>query len=209
MALYGIGNVDPFRAFKFIVTVQGPNIFGGGGVVNGANINGTLSNTMSSMGFAKVTGLNRETEVAEYREGGENTTMHVYPGQVKYDPIILERGATADPDLYNWAAQVDGFDGAGIGASAAAAGNLGQFNPTRATLTISCLNANLTKLLTWTVRRAFVSRLQGGDFDAKTNEILMESVTVRHEGFFLTTRAVNQNDPSTGFGDAGYPAVGA
>jgi len=170
MAINGIGTVDPYRNFKFKVDITGPVPF-------------------VSAGFMRCTGLTRTSEVIEYREGGENTTMHKLPGQVKYEPITLERGATEDTDLYNWAKQVDNYDGAGIAGITA-------FNPNRATMTITVLDGANNELEVYTVQRAWVSEFSAGEMDAKGNDILIERLVVQHEGFKLEGVKNPSNPPA-------------
>lgn len=52
--------------------------------------------------FSEVTGLNVETEVYEYNEGGQNGFVHKLPGRVKYSNITLKRGINHSRDLYDW-----------------------------------------------------------------------------------------------------------
>src|SRR5439155_2773377 len=56
-------------------------------------------------GISKVTGLQRDTEVAVVREGGSTLVRRV-PGTTTFAPIVLERGVTHDPEFENWANKV-------------------------------------------------------------------------------------------------------
>jgi phage tail-like protein len=70
---------DPYGAFDFLVEI-------GGLVV---------------AGFSEVTGLQREVEVQEYREGGVNEYIHKFAGPTRYPSnLILKRGLT---DIKTWA----------------------------------------------------------------------------------------------------------
>jgi len=51
--------------------------------------------------FSECSGLQIETEVVEWEEGGENRFRHRFPGRVKYASIVLKRGI-ANLDLWNW-----------------------------------------------------------------------------------------------------------
>ena len=66
--------LEPYRNFKYLVSIDG----------------------FTSGGFSKVSGLKMTTEVFEYREGGENTTVHKLPGQTKFDPVSLELAAATE-----------------------------------------------------------------------------------------------------------------
>ncbi|HSM69505.1 MAG TPA: phage tail protein [Xanthomonadales bacterium] len=52
--------------------------------------------------FRSVSGLSAETEVVEFREGGENSMVHKLPGRLKYSNIVLKRGFVPDTVLRDW-----------------------------------------------------------------------------------------------------------
>lgn len=52
--------------------------------------------------FQSVSGLSAETEVIEFREGGENSLVHKLPGRLKYSNIVLKRGYIPDSVLRDW-----------------------------------------------------------------------------------------------------------
>src|SRR2546422_11337395 len=71
---------DPFLAFNFVVEVQ----------------------SLVLGGFSDVTGLQKEIEVQDYREGGVNDYIHKLSGPARYPSnLVLKRGLT-DIDLWNW-----------------------------------------------------------------------------------------------------------
>jgi phage tail-like protein len=58
---------------------------------------------LSVGGFSEVTGLQVETEVKEYREGGENGYIHKLAGPSRYTQnLVLKNGYTADSTLWDW-----------------------------------------------------------------------------------------------------------
>src|SRR5882762_2823632 len=59
--------------------------------------------------FHEAGGLDSAIDMIEHREGGENITMRMYPGQVKFSNISLKWGMTGDTELYKWHKQ--GADG--------------------------------------------------------------------------------------------------
>ena len=78
--------LDPLRAFRFLVEIEG----------------------ITSGGFTRVKGLSREVKYESYREGGVNEYEHKLITQVSYPVVVLERGL-ALPDLWAWAlATADG-----------------------------------------------------------------------------------------------------
>src|SRR6185503_7233746 len=72
--------VDPFRGFRFLVEIEG----------------------LTSGGFQRVKGLQREVKHESYKEGGVNEYEHKLVTQVAYPPVVLERGL-AHEDLWQWA----------------------------------------------------------------------------------------------------------
>jgi len=76
---------DPFRGFKFRVSIDG----------------------IHRAGFREVSGLDASTDPIDYREGDDKTlTTHKLPGLKKFSNITLKRGITDDQDLWNWRKQV-------------------------------------------------------------------------------------------------------
>ena len=72
---------DPYLSFNFLVELDG----------------------LTVGGFSEVSGLQIETEVREYREGGENNYIHKLSGPVRYTQnIILKHGLTEDGILWDW-----------------------------------------------------------------------------------------------------------
>ncbi len=72
--------VDPFRAFNFLVEIEG--------IILG--------------GFMECSGLQVEMEIQEYAEGGLNDYTHHFRGRAKYSPITLKRGITLNDQLWQW-----------------------------------------------------------------------------------------------------------
>ena len=52
-------------------------------------------------GFSEVTGLSTDSNVVEYREGGDPTFYKV-PGKSKVTYVTLKRGVVPDSSLYDW-----------------------------------------------------------------------------------------------------------
>src|SRR4029079_17931769 len=52
--------------------------------------------------FSEVSGLQVETEVEEYREGGQNEYLHKLAGPSKYANLVLKRGLTDVGTLWSW-----------------------------------------------------------------------------------------------------------
>src|SRR5262249_40937314 len=56
---------------------------------------------IQSTEFLACSGLSSESDVIEYREGGE-TTVRKLPGLTRYGRIVLKRGMTANRELWDW-----------------------------------------------------------------------------------------------------------
>lgn len=78
---------DPFRAYNFLVEVEG----------------------MVVGGFTSVEGLGSKTEVKTVRQGGVNNMEYKLPGQISYTDIVLKAGITALDPMWLWyQAMLDG-----------------------------------------------------------------------------------------------------
>ena len=75
--------VDPYGNFNFLVEIDG----------------------ITRAGFSDASGFDSTIDVAEYREGGENTTVRKLPGVTKYSNIVLKWGVTKDAELQQWHAE--------------------------------------------------------------------------------------------------------
>lgn len=52
--------------------------------------------------FTEVSGLQLETEVMEYAEGGNNDYVHKLPGRTKVGNVTLKHGVTTSQELLEW-----------------------------------------------------------------------------------------------------------
>jgi phage tail-like protein len=145
---------DPYKSFNFLVEITGNMVF-------------------AKAGFSKVSGLSASTDVTEYREGGDNLTTTKIPGLTKFDPITLERGMSEDKDMWNWAMKIFSIGSDGVQ-------NAPKY---KATMTIKLLDRDRTVVRTWVVPNAWVSGYKTGDMDASQSAVMIETLTVQHEGF--------------------------
>lgn len=62
-----------------------------------------ISANTSMMGiFRSITGLEVGYDVLEYREGGNNDTIHRLPGRITYPNLVLSWGLVSDEELLKW-----------------------------------------------------------------------------------------------------------
>lgn len=139
--------VDPFRAFNFLVEVEG--------LVLG--------------GFMECSGLQVETEIQEYAEGGLNDYTHHFRGRTKYSPITLKRGLTLGDQLWRWQQSVI----------------QGTFE--RKNGTIYLLDEMRTPVVWWNFLKAFPSKWTGPELRAGSGEVAMESLELIHQGLSLSS----------------------
>lgn len=118
--------------------------------------------------FQGAEGLNIEVSVIEHKENkvGGLPVMKKLPGHVKYGDIVLKRGRINDNELWDWIKQVqDGdVDGARKNGSVVlmdyTRGEIGRFN----------------------FENGWPSKVEVGGADASSDEVLMETITITHEG---------------------------
>ena len=61
---------------------------------------------MTSAVFTEMSGLQVETVVTEYEEGGNNGFVHRLPGRTKVSNLTLKRGIVASNEFFNWYAEI-------------------------------------------------------------------------------------------------------
>lgn len=149
---------DPVRGFKFELTLFVP----GGGLIRG--------------GFMRISGLKAETEVVEYREGTDLSTVRKLPGLTTYDNITLERGQIFEgqDDLLAWRKQIvtaltDG-DAEHVG------------DELRADGTIFIYNKEGTPIGKYKFYDAWPTIYEHTDLDATASDVWTERVELAHEG---------------------------
>ncbi|MEO5681311.1 MAG: phage tail protein [Chitinophagaceae bacterium] len=158
---------DPYKNFKFRVKWDGKYL----------------------AGVSKVSGLKRTTEVVEFREGGDPSTSRKAPGRTKYEPIIIERGVTHDPEFERWANKVWNF-GAGLGVEV----SLKDF---RKDIIIELYNEAGQLAIAYKVFRCWVSEYQAlPELDANANGVAIQYVKLENEGWERDYEVIEPAEPS-------------
>lgn len=122
---------------------------------------------VDAAGFSECSGLTTETDVIEYRNGNEDITVRKLPGLKKFTNITLKRGFTQDKRLWEWRKSViDGKTERKAGA-------------------IVLLDEAREEALRWTFREGWLSKWEGPTFNAKNNEVAVESLEIAVEGLAL------------------------
>ena len=119
-------------------------------------------------GFSECSGLSSETEVIEYREGNERTLgVRKIPGLTRYGNVTLRRGITTNRDLWDWRQTV--IDG----------------QVSCRTVAITLLDESATPVMRWSLREAWIVKIEGPLLRARGNEVAIESIELAHEGLRL------------------------
>ena len=175
-------NSDPTRNFRFLVEFQPYD---------------PANNPVKSInfGFTSVAGLSMAIEPIPYREGGMNTTLHQIPGQASFSPITLTRGIhLGNSQGWQWIRRLF----AAIGPTGATGYPAYQF---RSSVTIHVLqhpvkmapdenpyyeaqtaSRNDPVAVSFRAYNALPSALAYSDLNAGDNAIMVEQMTLVHEG---------------------------
>jgi phage tail-like protein len=137
--------LDPYPACNFLVEIDG--ILAGG--------------------FSECSGLEAETEMVEYREGGLNQYAHQFAGPCRYPPLVLKHGITLINGLYSlgdWHHDV-------------VRGKIVRKNGT-----IYLLDRRQIPVLWWNIKKAIPVKWTGPELRAESSTIAIESVELVHQG---------------------------
>jgi len=121
-------------------------------------IHGTLQ-----AGFSDCSGFGSNVEVIEYREGGDPAHVRKLPGKTSYPDITLKWGVTTSHELYDWhktaiVGPIDYRDGSII-----LLDDMGQ------------------EAVRWNFYHAWPSKWVGPDFNAKGNDVAIDTLTISCE----------------------------
>ena len=125
---------------------------------------------ITAAGFAECTGLQAETKVFEYKEGGNNSTTLKFPETTTFPNVTLRRGVTSSNELLQWQLDV-------------AAGKTGRSVPRKVIIVLQ--NEKGTPVTKWNLVKPFPTKWVGPDLKATGNEIAIESLEIAHQGITL------------------------
>jgi phage tail-like protein len=141
--------------------------------------------------FSSVEGLDGEVEVESYREGGNNGAPRRFKTRVKTHKLVLRRGITPNPDLWDWAWQVvwgnraplrkDGWiilnDRGPLDIGGFKLGGLTS-NPNVPKIPF----VNAMPVAAWNFKNGLPEKLVGPGLDAKRNQMAIETLEISHQG---------------------------
>jgi len=114
-------------------------------------------------GFSECSGFGSSVEVVEYREGGDASTVRKLPGKVSFADVTLKWGVTDSRELYDWhLAAVNGAVDRRNG-SIILQDDLGE------------------EKARWNFFNAWPSKYDGPDFNAKGNDVAIDTLTLSCE----------------------------
>jgi phage tail-like protein len=133
---------DPFLAFRFEIRLD----------------------DLSVAGFSECTGLQLETEVQDYNEGGLNTHVRKFPTRTKQSNLTLKRGIV-DRVMWNWYWDLT------RGLVKRRNGSVIVRDPSGSTAVIE-----------WQFREAFPCKWHGPELNATQNTVATEVLELCHAG---------------------------
>ncbi|MHC1599762.1 MAG: phage tail protein [Candidatus Methanospirareceae archaeon] len=136
---------DPYRQFRFLLEIDG----------------------IVQAGFSEVTIPDTTSDVVEYREGNELTTVRKLPGLTKYGNVTLKWGITDSLELYeNWRKPVED----------------GKMADARKNVAIILMDEEGSPAARWEFVEAWPSKYDAPDLNAKGTDVAVETLEVVHEG---------------------------
>jgi phage tail-like protein len=133
---------DPYGGFRFRVEILGLQVGG----------------------FTEVTGLERETQVEDFREGGLNDYTHKLVTLTKYQNLTLRRGLVDATELWQWHQDVIG----------------GKIE--RRQVNVVLVDSEGKDTWRWVFESAYPVKWSGAALNAATNAVFVESVEFVHHG---------------------------
>ena len=116
-------------------------------------------------GFTQVQGLESQIELEEYTEGGVYGYTHKFPKRVNSPNLVLTKGLTAFPTLWNWY-------------ESAMEGTIKRKNGT-----IMLLDHKRLPVMWWNFTNAYPVSWSGPQFDSTNDgQVAVESIELIHQG---------------------------
>jgi phage tail-like protein len=138
--------IDPFINSRFHVEIQG----------------------IQEAFFRECSGLEAETEVLSYEEGGVNDHPHKLPGRTKFPNVSLKRGMTDSKALWEWYSKV--IDG----------------KIERKNVSIVLYDQQGSEVKRWSFERAYPTKWVGPGIKSDENAVAIETLEMVHEGMKLS-----------------------
>lgn len=168
--------------------------------------------TGMNFGFASVSGLSVATEAIPYREGAMNTTLHQLPGQTTFSPVTLAHGVHLGNSMaWDWMRRL--FSVTAPRSGPTTAGARFQFrsavdihvlqHPIKRTkdsfTPVTGVNEEAQSLrdavgVSFRLHNAWLTALSYADLNAGDNAVMVEQMTLVHEGFDMLWQTSDGTD---------------
>jgi len=117
--------------------------------------------------FMECSGLEVETEVLDFEEGGVNDRVHKLPGRTKFTNVSLKKGVTDSNELWEWYLKVT------------------QGKVERKNMSIVLCDAQKVEVKRWNFERAYPIKWVGPGLKSEENAVAIEALDIVHEGMSL------------------------
>lgn len=156
--------IDPLGVFNFYLTL-----------IDTSDVLGTLISVAANYyvaGFSECTGLEASIDVLEYREGGQNTFVHKFPGRASFANITLKHGVIyLYDDLWSWH------------------NTFVQGKGKRKDGLIVLMNEARQPAKVWKFKHGVPMKWVGPGLNAAQASVAIESLEISHEGLLLEVGA--------------------
>ncbi len=139
---------DPFPTFKFHVEV--------GSIIEAA--------------FTECSGLEMNTEMFEYREGGLNDFVHKFPGRTSVSNVTLRKGFALSNEIFKWYKEMETCLRQGK-----------KFDFRSVTITLYSTSEQGV-LMRWNLDKAFPVKWTGPSFKTDEGAVAVEALEFAHHG---------------------------
>ena len=119
---------------------------------------------IAQAGFSEVMIAETTIDAVDYREGTDPPHVRKLSGLTKYGNITLKWGITDDTELWDWRQRI--VDG----------------KVDRKNVSIVVFDSEGNEKVRWLFQRAWPSKLDAADMNAKGNEVAVMQMTLSHEG---------------------------
>ncbi|MEX0782773.1 MAG: phage tail protein [Dehalococcoidia bacterium] len=123
--------------------------------------------------FGEITGLQAQSEVFEYKEGGVNTYSHKLPGRTTYTNVTLKWGSTGEQRLWDWYHQV-------ITST--------KFASLKKAVSVVQFDAEHREVRRWNLRDAFPVKWVGPNFNSSQSQVSIETLELAYAEFEMVAR---------------------
>jgi phage tail-like protein len=147
---------DPYKNYKFQVVFPGNKVVAA---------------------LAKCSGIKKTTEMIEWREAGNPSTVRKMPGRTNYQSLTMEAGVTHDTAFEDWAQLCNKYT---------VADDISQMSLAtfRRDIKVQEMNEQGTIVISYDLFGAWVAEYQAmPDLDSNAHAVAITSIKIDYEGF--------------------------